>query len=126
VFLPTQGFEGSFGFQGIEVLGVSHDMPLYIGGHYSCRTGAIVYNLTVKGSGAICRYCLGGTNHSPFGRYHKHSVNGAGDVAKGLPYVERRDDLKGLTAREVWCVLCKEARIFHIGDFFDPEVNCAK
>jgi hypothetical protein len=123
VFLPMKGFSETHAFSDVGVL-MTSEHALAINGHYNCRTGAITYNVVVVGTGAICRYDLGGTSHGPAGRYHSHSVKRADDVRRKLPNVDRRDDLRGLTAKQAWDKLCEDAKITHTGTFFEPEELC--
>lgn len=122
-FVRLRGYTHVFGFDGVQILNELCD-SLYIGGHYNCLTGAVVYNVLLKGIGSICRYCVGGGIHGNAGRFHFHRVDKELDVRRQLPYVIRRDDLKGLTARQVWEKLCSEANVVHTGIFFDPELRC--
>lgn len=123
VFLPMPPLDGVFAFEGVKVLNEVSD-DLYLNGRFECSTGAVVFNFTVKGVGAVCRYCIGNVVHQPAGRFHRHSVVKSDCIRRQLPHVERRDDLRNLSAREAWERVCREAGIFHVGEFFEPEIKC--
>ena len=122
-FAPRRGCINIFDFDGIEVINSTVE-GLLIGGHYNCNTGAVTFNMHIRGVGAISRYCVGGTRHGDVGRYHQHSIRKDEDIRRHLPHAVRRDDLRGLTARRVWETPCTEACITHVGTFFDPEEMC--
>lgn len=123
IFARVPGFADLYGFQNVEVLGLDEPISLVVGGHFACREPSVTYNFTLKGLGAVCRYCAGGPKHGSFGRYHVHKANRMKEVERSLP-CERRDDLKGLTAEQIWSKICEELNICHTGDFYEPERAC--
>jgi hypothetical protein len=124
VFLPLDAVRNSYGFSNVLVIGMDTDEILYMGGHFNCRTGGTTFSFTVEGIGAICRYCIGGAVHKPYGRNHVHKVKKERDVERRLPSIERRDELKNLTPKKIWETVCAEANIHHNGEFFEPEAEC--
>lgn len=121
-FIPRLA-EGVFEIERVEVLGTfSGDVVVH--GSYHCGTGAVTFTFCVEGLGAIVRYCVGGNMHGNAGRYHRHEMRGPDDIRQNLPYAVARPDLIGLTAKQVWEVVCQESNISHTDTFFDPEPLC--
>jgi len=83
--------------------------------------GGISYNFSIRGVGPICRVDVNGSIHKNCGRTHKHSLQREIDPRRNLPDAIARPELSGLTARQVWQVICEEAGIKHLGEFMDPE-----
>ena len=123
IFSRHKTITDAMAFSDLEVL-VSTIERVVISGHYNCSAGSFAYNISVVGGGIISRYCAGGQNHSDQGRYHQHICKRDDDVRRQLPIAVKRDDLKGLTAKQGWELLCHEMNIHHIGTFFEPEVKC--
>ena len=111
---------------------VVEDMPVLLGSEYDvmlnatyhCGTGEITFNFKAIGVGSISRYDLGGQDHKGFGRYHQHIITSDNCVRRQLPNVVTREDFIGLTPRESWEQICQEWQITHVGEFFDPEIEC--
>ncbi len=93
---------------------------IFLNGTYSPRIKKITYNFVLKGLGPICRVDVNGTFHKDKGRTHKHEVINEGDPQRNLPEAIARPDLEGKTPREVWKIICKEAKIEHRGEFKEP------
>jgi hypothetical protein len=123
VFDPHPTIQGVFAFEHVEVITPGYEGVL-LNGWYHCKIGAITYNFTLNGVGAISRYCAGNQVHGDGGRYHQHYIGSKSCVRRQLPRVYRRDDLRGLTAKQVWDQLCADAKITHTQIFFEPEHRC--
>lgn len=91
---------------------------------YDCDAAGLVCNFTIPGLGAIHRYCINGTVHGSAGRFHEHFIQGPDCVRQGLKNVVSRDDLREKTVRELWNLICKEAKITCTGEFHAPEELC--
>jgi hypothetical protein len=95
-----------------------------LAGHYNCKVGSVTYNISVEGVGPICRYDVNRPIHRDAGRYHVHELTHPEDPRRQLPHAIKREDLIGLTARQVFEKLCLEWNVTHVGTFFEPEVKC--
>lgn len=95
-------------------------LDVRVNGTYKPDIPALSLNVTVRGVGPICRVEVNGTIHGPAGRTHKHDLRVERCPRKNLPHAVARPDLVELSPREVWEVLCREARIAHVGHFVDP------
>jgi hypothetical protein len=123
VFTPAKGNSQVFIAENIEVLGTGFD-GLYVNLHYDCQFAGLVCNFTLRGTGAIHRYCIGATVHGEAGRFHQHQIVHGDCVRQHLPHVVARDDLREMTSEERWRVICREANITFTGTFYAPEVQC--
>jgi hypothetical protein len=99
----------------------SMDYEIFLNGHYNRKTGSLTFNFTLQGVGPICRVDVNGAIHGDQGRTHKHELTSEQDPNAGLPIARARSDFEGKTAREVWELICKLAKIENTGTFFDPE-----
>ena len=95
------------------------DLPLRLNGRYNRLLPSVVFNFRIMGVGPICRVEVNGTMHRG-SRTHKHSLVNEDDPRQNLPSIVDRPDLVGKSAREVWFVLCEQAKIEHVGQFVDP------
>ncbi|HZL29302.1 MAG TPA: hypothetical protein VFC39_22450 [Acidobacteriaceae bacterium] len=123
IFRLSVGYGAVYSFDDIPVICQS-DMELAVHGSYSCLTRAMSYNFTIKGVGPITRYCAGGPEHHDSGRYHHHLLRHESDPRQNLPYAEARPTLEGMSALEIWKLICIEGNISHTGTFYEPEVMC--
>lgn len=122
-FVPAKGIFNRFIADGIEVIGTAY-LGLQICMQYNCETAGLTCNFTVKGLGAIHRYCLNCTIHGGAGRFHEHEILYGDCVKRQLPHVVPRDDLRDKTTEERWRAICQEVNITFSGTFFPPEVKC--
>jgi len=99
----------------------SIDYDIYLNGHFNRKTGSLTFNFTLQGVGPICRIDVNGAIHGDQGRTHKHELINEHDPSAGLPIAYARPDFEGKSAREVWAMICKLAKIEHNGNFSDPE-----
>ena len=124
VFGPSLKGDGNvYSVDDIEVLGVGF-VGLSVNMSYECEFGGLTCNFTLKGTGAIHRYCLGATAHGEAGRFHQHQITHGDCVRRQLPKVVSRLDMIGLSTREMWLKMCSEANIAFTGTFFEPELRC--
>jgi hypothetical protein len=124
VFAPAKGTLQVFTADNIEVLGMGFD-GLYVNLSFDCQFRGLVCNFTLRGIGAIHRYCIGATIHGDAGRFHEHQIMHGDCVRQQLPHVVARDDLREMTSEERWHTICQEANITFTGTFFSPEVQCS-
>lgn len=96
-------------------------VDVILNGTYKPEIPSITFNFVIRGTGPICRVCVNSTIHQEAGRTHKHDLQVETDPRRNLPNATARPDLEGLTAREVWDNLCRQANIEHAGTFHDPE-----
>jgi hypothetical protein len=123
VFRPSFGYLSVYSFDDVPVICQS-GIDLRLNGSYSCLTGAISYNFSIKGIGPINRYCAGGPEHRGAGRFHRHLLLQESDPRQNLPTAEARPTLESMSALEIWKLICDEGLISHTGIFFEPEVLC--
>jgi len=123
VYSPVKDLPHWLEFERLVVLGSSRE-DICVGGTFNCRTGQITFSFSIQGKAQVCRYDVNGAVHKNEGRTHKHFIKSPRCVSRQLPHAVRRDDLIGLTAPEVWVILCKEASLEHPRDFFDPKGHC--
>lgn len=88
-------------------------------GQYNRKTGRTTFCFTLEGRGQICRVCVNGAIHGDAGRTHKHELRDEADIGE-LPHAVPRPDLAGKTPKEIWEIICRNARIDHVGNFTDP------
>ncbi len=93
---------------------------ILLNGAYSPRTKKVTYNFVLKDVGPICRVDVNGPVHRDKGRTHKHELTDEEDPQKNLPEADARPDLEGKTPRQIWEVICREAKIGHKGRFREP------
>ncbi len=96
------------------------DLAVCLTGSYDRRTGHLTLNFVLQGTGPICRVEVNGPIHPGAGRTHKHELQQPSDPRNNLPFAAERPDLAGKAPREVWELLCRQARIDHQGQFHDP------
>jgi hypothetical protein len=121
VFELSRGYTDVYSVDNIEVIGIG---GLFANMSYDCRSAALSCNFTLKGVGAIHRYCMGGTSHGDCGRFHEHYIHHGDCVRRQLPNVVRRDDLTKKGTEELWRTVCQEANITFTGEFYAPEAQC--
>ncbi len=96
-------------------------IDLVVNGSFLPDIPAVKYNICIRGMGPICRVEVNSTKHRDVGRTHKHSLQKESCSRKNLPHADARPDLEDKSAREVWEILCQQAKINHTGSFIDPE-----
>ena len=107
-------------FDGISVENVD-GWDVVLNGTYKPGVPAITYNFVLRGFGPICRIEVNGTSHPGVGRTHKHELRKETDSRLNLPGPTVRADIQQSSSpRQVWELLCKEAKIEHTGEFKDP------
>jgi hypothetical protein len=123
IFTSVKGNAHVYIAENIEVLGTGFD-GLFVNLSFDCAYEGLVCNFTLRGIGAIHRYCMGATIHGDAGRFHEHQIQHGDCVRQQLPHVVTRDDLRNITNEERWRKICQEANISFTGTFFAPEVQC--
>lgn len=106
-------------FENVKVRN-SLDLDLRLNGKYNPYLPSITFNFRILDVGAICRVDVNGTSHKGV-RTHKHALWQEEDPRLNLPSAIPRPDLENKKAKEVWDILCREAKILHRGRFLDPE-----
>jgi len=82
---------------------------------------AKIINVHVPGLGPICRLCVDGAAHRPFGRSHKHSLQTERCPERNLPDgVVDMPTLSGQSLDEVFREFCRMANIVHEGALIVP------
>lgn len=119
VFRPVASNGGNLTFDNIPVENEG-GWPVIVNGTYKPDIPTITYNFYIRSEGPICRVCVNGVYHDPGGRTHKHELRSEEDQRTNLPTVINRPDLDGLSPREIWEMLMRDARINHTGKFIDP------
>lgn len=110
----------------MEGISIENDMlvELQLSIHYHPIVGSTVFNVRVPSLGPICRLCLGGSPHRPFGRFHKHSLQTSRCPDRNLPDgVVDMPELQGLSPAEAFGKFCSMANIVHSGTFMEPPVE---
>lgn len=106
-------------FENIQVDN-SLSLDIRLNGKYNPIVDSLVFNFRVRGVGPICRLEINSTMHSG-SRTHKHALVHEDDPRRNLPTnVTPRPELQGKLPAVIWRILCREARINHVGNFFDP------
>ncbi|MGH8500005.1 MAG: hypothetical protein ACREEM_26330 [Blastocatellia bacterium] len=107
-------------FDEVPVLN-SLGLDLAVNGSFVPDIPAVKFNFYVRGIGPICRVEVNSTIHGQAGRTHKHALQTESCPRRNLPHADARPDLENKTAKEVWEIVCKQAKISHIGIFNDPK-----
>lgn len=119
VFRRSSKTAPNLSFTGVPVSNAL-DIDVRLNGTYKPDIPSVTFNFVVAGVGPICRIDANGSLHGPAGRTHKHELRQESDPSNSLPDPRERPDLRGKTAREIWDILCMQARITHTGAFVDP------
>jgi hypothetical protein len=103
--------------EGIKIQnGIGVDARLDI--HYNPDVGSKVFTVIVPPDGPICRLCVDGKEHKPFGRSHKHSLQTEECPLKNLKLnIVAMPDLSGKNVEELFLKFCEMARIRFEGKF---------
>ncbi len=103
---------------------LGHDVRLKV--EWIEPTDAKCINVIIKGLGPICRFDIDGNPHAPYGRNHKHSLKlvdcPSPEINLGRD-VCNRDDLSGLSIKELFTEFCKATNIVHNGSFINQGAN---
>ncbi|MCA3269660.1 MAG: hypothetical protein INF44_04835 [Thalassospira sp.] len=81
---------------------------------YSC------FNVTIEGTGQVCRLEHNANVHRNAGRDHKHTLQNEDCPQKDIPSAVSFPGLSGKTVKEIFTIFCKSAHINHSGDFIEP------
>jgi hypothetical protein len=119
-FRPTKKFGDGWLFVEDMPVGNQLNYDLFLDGRYNSITKTLIFNFKIRGVGPICRMEVNGKIHRDAGRTHKHDLIHESDSRKNLPNAQHRPDLENKTPREVWEILCRQAKIEHTGNFVDP------
>jgi hypothetical protein len=82
------------------------------------QTDAKILNVSIPGTGPICRLEVDTRSHKSIGRSHKHALHEMDCPALNLPReIQGRSDLSGKSFHEVFMDFCDKANIEHDGSF---------
>ena len=118
--IEFSGSGSTLSFRNISVYN-SMNYNILLNGSYLPRIKKVTYNFVLKDIGPICRVDVNGTVHRDKGRTHKHELTKEEDPQNNLSEATARPDLKEKTPRQVWELLCNEAKIEHKGKFREPK-----
>ena len=119
-FVASKATSPNLTFDGIRVeneLG----LDVFVNGTYKPEIPSFSFNFRVGQLGPICRVSVNSMHHKGVGRTHKNDLRDETDPRLNLPVAIARTDLEGKTTREVWEILCRQARIEHTGKFVAPD-----
>ncbi|MBC7544918.1 MAG: hypothetical protein H7338_19515 [Candidatus Sericytochromatia bacterium] len=90
--------------------------------HYNPEIGSKTFNVTLSGTGPVCRLDIDGPPHRPAGRCHKHSLQTERCPDRNLrDGVIDRQDLAGGTVRSLFTEFCAMSSIQHEGELDAPD-----
>ncbi len=92
----------------------------YLDIRYINVTDYCCFNVTIEGTGQVCRLEHNAKNHGKAGRDHKHSLQTEQCPMRDLPHAQDFAGLEGKTPKEVFKIFCKAANINHRGTFHEP------
>lgn len=119
-FVASKATSPNLTFDNIKV---ENDLGLdvYVNGTYKSEIPAFTFNFRVGQLGPICRVSVNNMHHKNVGRTHKNDLKDESDPRQNLPFAIARQDLEGKSVRQVWEILCRQARIEHTGAFLAPD-----
>jgi len=129
--LPNKTIEGDIVFtqpRDTALVFVAAKIPIvstatvkaYLDIRYITITDYCSFNVTIEGTGQVCRLEHNAKDHRGAGRDHKHSLQTEDCPLRDLPHAQSFDGLNNKTVKEVFKIFCKAAHINHRGTFHEP------
>jgi hypothetical protein len=129
--LPNKTIEGDIVFtqpRDTPIVFVAAKIPIistasvraYLDIRYVTETDYCCFNVTIEGTGQVCRLEHNANNHGKAGRDHKHSLQTEECPMRNLPHADDFAGLQDKTPKEIFKIFCKAASINHQGSFHEP------